>query len=113
MATEILPDTILRGDRYNKDKLRWSLVDWKTLEGMVRVLEFGAAKYDVDNWKKGLLAKDILDSLMRHIVALQQGELVDLESNLSHADHIQCNAMFLSHMLAHRPDMNNLPNQNI
>lgn len=33
------------GLRYNTGKPRWSLVDFDTLEGMVKVLEFGASKY--------------------------------------------------------------------
>ena len=31
--------------RYNKGKLKWSLVHYKSLAPMVRVLEFGALKY--------------------------------------------------------------------
>lgn len=37
----------MSGLRYNKGKLRWSLVDFKSLEPMVRVLEYGAHKYSV------------------------------------------------------------------
>ena len=40
-------------DRFNAGKLQWSMVDFKSLEDMVRVLEFGAKKYSRDNWKKG------------------------------------------------------------
>ncbi len=31
--------------RHNEGKLQWALIDFKQLEGMVRVLEFGARKY--------------------------------------------------------------------
>ena len=41
------------GTRYNTGKIQWSLVDFDSLEPMVRVLEFGAKKYDAHNWKKG------------------------------------------------------------
>jgi len=40
--------------RYNTGKLRWSLVHYRSLEPMVRVLEFGATKYSPDNWKLGM-----------------------------------------------------------
>ena len=39
----------MAGLRYNTGKLKWSLVSWKALAPMVRVLMFGAEKYDVQN----------------------------------------------------------------
>ena len=35
----------MKGSRYNDGKLKWSLVDYKALEPMVRVLDYGARKY--------------------------------------------------------------------
>jgi hypothetical protein len=93
--------------RHNASKLRWTLVDFDSLEGMVKVLEFGAIKYSVDNWKKGLPVKSIIDSLLRHTVSYLNGEDIDPESQLPHVDHIMCNAMFLSYMYKNRPDMDN------
>jgi hypothetical protein len=81
--------------RFNTGKPQYSLLDLKCFEDGVRVLEFGAEKYARDNWRKGLPQTQILDSMMRHIAALQQGELIDPESGISHIGHIQCNAMFL------------------
>lgn len=72
---------------------------------MVKVLEFGAQKYDRHNWKKGLPVTQICESMMRHLFAVLNGEDKDPESGISHTGHILCNAMFLSHMLANRPDM--------
>jgi hypothetical protein len=48
-----------------------------------------------DNWKKGMPITQILDSMLRHIAALQSGEWLDPESGLPHIGHIQCNALFL------------------
>jgi hypothetical protein len=93
-----------RGDRFNEGKLRWSLVDWNSLEPMVKVLEFGATKYDDHNWKKGLKTTEVCESLMRHLTAYLAGEDIDPESKLSHIGHIQCNAMFLSYMDKYMPD---------
>lgn len=81
--------------RYNDSKPQYSLLDLASLEDTVKVLEFGAQKYDRDNWKKGLQFSQILDSMMRHIKALQSGEWIDPESGLPHIGHIGCNAMFL------------------
>ena len=81
--------------RFNEGKPQYSLIDLKSLEPMARVLEFGAKKYARDNWKKGLPMSQILDSMMRHIAAMQDGEYIDPESGLPHIGHIQCNALFL------------------
>lgn len=91
------------GLRYNKGKLRWSLVCFKALEPMVKVLMYGAEKYTTkeasgdDNWKKGLPPREILDSMQRHLSALIDGESHDIESTLAHIGHIQCNAMFYAY----------------
>lgn len=66
---------------------------------MVRVLMFGAEKYAPDNWKKGLDMKEILESMQRHLAALMDGELNDVESGLPHMGHIQCNAMFFNYFI--------------
>lgn len=94
-----------RGDRYNEGKVRWSLVDFPSLEPMVRVLMFGAEKYSAHNWKKGLPVTEICDSMMRHITAFLAGENDDPESGISHVGHIQCNAMFLAYMMKNRKDL--------
>jgi integrase len=85
--------------RYNKGKLRWSLIDWKSLEPMVRVLEKGAQKYDDHNWKKGMPTSQISESLLRHMFAFMNGEDNDLETNESHLGHVMCNVMFLIYNL--------------
>ena len=87
----------LKGDRFNEGKPRWSLVDWNSMIPLVRVLEFGAKKYSDDNWKKGLDKKEILESMMRHLMALMDGEDIDPESGEHHMGHIMCNTMFYSY----------------
>lgn len=80
--------------RYNKNKPRWSLVDFKSVEPIVRVLEFGAMKYAPENWKKGLDKAELAESLLRHSMSLANGEENDPESGLPHIGHIMCNCMF-------------------
>lgn len=80
--------------RYNDGKLQWSLVHFQSLEPMVRVLEYGTEKYSRENWKKGLDKNEILESMMRHLTALLDGEVIDAESKQYHVGHIMCNAMF-------------------
>lgn len=95
----------IRGSRFNSGKPRFDLLDWDALQGTAAILEFGAKKYAPYNWKKGLPYMEILASMMRHIAAITRGEDNDPETGLPHADHIQCNAMFLSWMMKNRPDM--------
>ncbi len=87
----------MSGIRHNAGKLRWGLVVFWALSPLVKVLMFGASKYSDDNWKKGLNKREILESLMRHLTALMDGELRDLESGELHIGHIMANAMFWSY----------------
>ena len=80
--------------RYNQDKPKWRYIDWKSIEPMVRVMEYGASKYAPENWRKGLDTTEILESLARHLFALMSGEQIDPESNCEHIGHIMCNSMF-------------------
>jgi hypothetical protein len=101
--------TAKQANRYNAGKPQYSLVDFKSLEDMVRVLEFGAQKYSRHNWKNGLYASSILDSLLRHVAALIGGQFLDPESGLPHHGHIQCNAMFLEYILKNKPEFVDIP----
>ncbi len=94
-----------RGTRHNEGKPRWSLVPQTSLIPMVRVLEFGADKYSPTNWQKGLSIREICESLKRHLDQFMEGEDLDSDSGLSHIGHIQCNALFLSWMMQHRPEL--------
>jgi hypothetical protein len=89
--------------RYNQGKLSWSMVDFDSLEGLVRVLEYGAKKYSKDNWKKGMPVTQVSESLMRHLFAFLRGEDVDPESGCRHISHVMCNAMFLEYILREKP----------
>lgn len=95
------------GLRYNDGKLPWHLVDFQALEPMVRVLEYGASKYDPHNWKQGMPHAEIADCLLRHLFAWIHGEDNDQESGLSHLGHVLCNAMFLTYNVKHHPELDN------
>lgn len=83
-----------KSDRFNKDKPRWSLLHFKSLEPLIRVLEFGAKKYSSNNWMIGLDLKEIQDSMQRHLAAIMDEENRDHESGELHIAHVMCNAMF-------------------
>lgn len=85
-----------KAERYNQNKIEYSLLDFECLKPCAEVLAFGAKKYSRDNWKKGMPREEILDSLLRHIGALLNGQELDPESGITHIGHIQANAMFLA-----------------
>jgi hypothetical protein len=88
--------------RYNEGKLQWSMIDFKSLEGMVRVLEVGAEKYNKDNWRIGMPVTKVCESLLRHLFSFMSGETNDIESNQSHMSHVMVNAMFIEYIMRER-----------
>jgi hypothetical protein len=92
------------GIKYDQEKPQMALIDFDALEGLAKVLTFGASKYGADNWRGGIANSRIVSSLLRHLSAYQRGEDFDPESGLSHLDHIGCNWMFLSANAKQRPN---------
>jgi len=99
--------------RYNQGKRKWALVDFKSLEPMVEVLEYGEEKYASWNWMKGQEVTSICESLLRHTFAFMDGEDNDPESGLSHLGHMMSNLMFISYMLREKPEWDNRHEKNI
>lgn len=89
-------------------KLDWSLVPFEGLEGMVKVLEFGAQKYSRNNWMTsgGFSYRRVLTACLRHLFAYMRGEDNDPESGLSHISHAQCNLLFLGYYLTNKAKFN-------
>lgn len=87
------------GLKDDSDKLRYDLLPWGALEGLARVLTFGAKKYAPNGWKSVPNGKERYEAAMlRHLAALKRGEVIDLDSGLPHIDHLVCNAVFLSEL---------------
>lgn len=98
----------MAGTKYDQDKPRVDLLDAEALEGVARVLTFGAQKYAAHNWRGGISNSRLLAALLRHVFSLMRGEYIDPESGLPHIDHAGCCWMFLSNNLKNRPDLNDL-----
>lgn len=86
-------------DDFNKPKL--TLTDPEFWLAVTEVMKSGAGKYKRGNWQKDLEAERLLNALLRHVIAIWQGEEFDKESGLRHSAHIGCNAMFLSYCERH------------
>lgn len=91
------------------NKPNWSLLPFDALEDIVKVLEFGAKKYGVDNWKtgSGFSYKRLFSSLMRHLISFMSGEDKDPESGFSHLAHAGCNIIFLLYYTKNKTRYNN------
>ena len=80
----------------DKDKPRPSLVPPALIDGVMRIREFGTARYgDPNNWRK-VDADRYHDALLRHILAMwEDWGAVDQDSGMPHLWHAACNIAFL------------------
>lgn len=73
-----------------------TLIPPQFIAGVAQVLQFGAQKYSRGNWMRGMSFSSILDAIQTHLLAIQRGEDLDLDSGLPHIYHVGCNLAFLS-----------------
>lgn len=94
MSKDIKMKPANRGVNHNEGKPRPSLVLVDTPNALaeeIKVSELGAKEYGRDNWKAGgeeFLA-DNLDSILRHILAYSQGQIIDPKSGCHHLAHVR------------------------
>lgn len=80
-----------------------SLIPPEGIRGIAKAMEFGAKKYGAYNWRdKKVQYKIYLDAIMRHTLALVEGQDLDPDSNLSHLDHIGANVVILKDAIKHQ-----------
>lgn len=91
--------------RYNSGKPRYDYLEPDWLLALAKVAEFGASKYGVRNYRKGLAEEDLVRAILSHTVARMRGETMDAESGLPHASHAAWNALELmrQHDLPNNP----------
>ena len=84
------------GRKFDGGKLEYGLVPPLALKEMVKVLTFGAQKYERDNWQRVPDSKRrYFDALQRHLWAWKEGEELDPESGIHHLAHAMCCLAFL------------------
>jgi hypothetical protein len=93
------------GLKYDTGKPPLELVDPEFIEGVGRVLGFGAKKYSAHNWRGGFAFSRAIGAALRHTGAFNRGEDNDPESGECHLFHAACCLMFLSWFHKHRPDL--------
>lgn len=83
------------GRKFDGGKPDWTLVPMGAVEEIVKVLMFGAQKYERDNWQH---VEDgerrYLAAAVRHLGAVIDGEDLDPESGLPHLAHAGCCVLF-------------------
>ena len=86
----------IKGAKYDDGKPRPSLVPVEAIEAIMKVREFGKAKYaDAEDWRK-VPREKWLDALLRHVLHIWDNPLaLDDESGLPALWHVITNAAFL------------------
>lgn len=83
------------GVKFDTGKPRYDLLPPEALDGLAKVLTFGAQKYDARNWEKGMEWGRVFGALQRHMWAWWQGQGTDPETGISNLHHAACCIAFL------------------
>lgn len=82
------------GVKHDGEKPDYSLMPFGALDEVVKVLTYGAKKYDRFNWR--FVERHRYEAAaLRHISAYQQGEKFDPETGINHLAHAMCSLLFL------------------
>lgn len=83
------------GIKHDGGKVRLELLPPEFLVATGLVLTFGAEKYGVRNWERGMKWSRVFGALMRHMWAWWGGEQRDPETGYSHLYHASACIAFL------------------
>lgn len=83
-----------KGIKFDSGKPDYSLVPFDVMDEVVKVLTFGAQKYDRFNWKN-VETHRYEAAAMRHISQYMQGVKLDEETDCRHLAHAIVNLMFI------------------
>lgn len=87
---------LVQGVKYDGGKPRWSLLPFREVEYVVKVLTKGSEKYADHNWHKiDNIPDRYFSACLRHISAWHQGEMLDPETKLPHIAHAICCLLFM------------------
>lgn len=87
------------GMKHDEGKPEFDRISWQAVGACNKVHVYGNIKYEIDNWKKGIRARRLINAAFRHLYAILDGELIDPESGLLHAAHAMTNCEMLTHYL--------------
>lgn len=87
--------SLAEGRKDDTGKDPWALLPWDAVRGIVKVLRFGAGKYNERNWEAGMDWDRPFSAAIRHLTAWYEGEEADSETGYSHLWHAGCCLLFL------------------
>ena len=89
----------MEGTKHDDGKLPMHLIPLEALEGVARVMGFGAKKYGDYNWMCGFNASRLYAATLRHLFAYWKGSNADKESSLLPLDHAIAELMMLRSLI--------------
>jgi len=81
--------------KYDENKPAYELLDPYAINEIVRVLTYGAKKYNAHNWNKCNSITRYFGACLRHLFAWLRGEDIDPESGIHHLAHAGCSVIFM------------------
>ena len=82
------PDRVAAMNRKSPpDRPRYDLIPVEVLEGVARVFGHGAAKYEDNDWQRGINTSNHYRAVMGHMADWRMGKETDAESGYHHLDH--------------------------
>ncbi len=103
-----LPDAAnepLHGLHFSSGKPPLALIPRSGTRALAEVFAFGAMKYAMHNWRKGILWSELLNSAKRHLDDFIDGEDNDRESGITHLAHAAWNCFALIEYLTTHPEL--------
>lgn len=85
------------GIKYDEGKDPWHLAPFDAFRAVVKILAYGAGKYDPRNWENGMDWGRPFGAAIRHLTSwwLKENDGKDEETGYSHLWHAGCCIMFL------------------
>ncbi len=93
------------GVKHDQGKARISLIPVVAIQGEAEVFGFGANKYGAYNFRGGIVYSRLLDAILRHVLAIVDGQDLDPESGKPHWAHARCCLAMLASMEQDHPEL--------
>jgi hypothetical protein len=106
---EYLLDKLQEGKKNDAGKLRMDLIPGYPLMRLAEVYTIGAAKYEDDNWRKGISYKRIFAAMLRHAWKWFMGEKFDLVDGQHHLSSVAWCAFTLMEYEITHPEFDDRP----